>query len=48
MTEHRHALDRDVRLAAIDLSADILTDDESAELEKIILEGCEKIDARDW
>jgi hypothetical protein len=36
------------RLAALERSAGILTDAEGAELERVINEGCEKIDARDW
>ncbi len=36
------------RLAAIEQSARILSEAEGAELERIITEGCEKIDARDW
>lgn len=36
------------RLAALERSADILSDAEGAELERVIGEGCEKIDARDW
>ena len=36
------------RLAALERSAGILTDEEGAELERVIEEGCEKIDARDW
>lgn len=36
------------RLAAIERSAGMLTDEEGAELERIITEGCEKVDARDW
>ncbi len=36
------------RLAALERSAGILTDAEGAELERVIEEGCEKIDARDW
>ena len=36
------------RLAAIERSAGILTEAEGAELERIITEGCEKVDARDW
>ena len=41
-------LNREERLSAIERSAEILSDAESAELERIIEEGCEKIDARDW
>lgn len=36
------------RLAALERSAGILTDEEGAELERVIEEGCEKIDVRDW
>jgi len=36
------------RLTALERSAGILTDEEGAELERVIEEGCEKIDARDW
>ncbi len=36
------------RRAALERSAAILTDEEGAELERVIEEGCEKIDARDW
>jgi hypothetical protein len=39
---------RPERLAAIERSAGILTEAEGAELERIITEGCEKVDARDW
>jgi hypothetical protein len=39
---------RDERRAALERSATILTDAEGAELERVIEEGCEKIDARDW
>jgi hypothetical protein len=39
---------RDERRAALERSATILTDAEGAELERVIKEGCEKIDARDW
>ena len=39
---------RSERLAALERSAAILSDEEGAELERIILEGCEKIDPRDW
>jgi len=39
---------RTERLAALERSAGILTDEEGAELERVIDEGCEKIDARDW
>lgn len=36
------------RLAALERSAGILTDAEGAELERVIEEGCERIDPRDW
>lgn len=36
------------RLAALERSAGILTDEEGAELARVIEAGCEKIDARDW
>lgn len=36
------------RLAALERSAEILTDEEGAELERVIEDGCEKIDSRDW
>ena len=36
------------RLAALERSAGILTDAEGAELERVIEEGCEQIDPRDW
>jgi hypothetical protein len=36
------------RLAAIERSAQILTEAEGAELDQIIKKGCEKVDARDW
>jgi len=39
---------REERLSAIARSAEILSDSEGEELSKIIHEGCEKIDARDW
>jgi len=39
---------RTERLAAIERSAGILSESEGAELDRIITEGCEKIDARDW
>jgi hypothetical protein len=41
-------LNREDRFSAIERSAGILSDSESAELDRIIREGCEKIDARDW
>lgn len=44
LRENAHA----ERLAALERSAGILTDEEGAELERVIEEGCEKIDARDW
>jgi hypothetical protein len=36
------------RLAALERSAGMLSDEEGASLERVIEEGCEKIDARDW
>lgn len=39
---------RTERLAALDRSATILSDEDGAALERAIKEGCEKIDARDW
>ena len=36
------------RVAALEKSAGILTDDEGAEFERVIEEGCERIDPRDW
>jgi len=36
------------RLAALERSAGILTDEEGAELERAIEEGCEKIDPPGW
>ena len=36
------------RLAALERSANILSDEDGAALEHAIEEGCEKIDARDW
>jgi len=36
------------RLAALEKSAAILTDEEGAEFERVIEEGCEKIDPGDW
>jgi hypothetical protein len=36
------------RLAALEKSAGILTDEEGAELERVIEDGCERIDPRDW
>ena len=36
------------RLSAIERSAEILSATEGAELARIIEEGCEKIDGRDW
>lgn len=36
------------RLAALERSSKILSDEEGAALERAIEEGCEKIDARDW
>lgn len=40
--------DRTARRAALERSASMLTDAEGAALERVIKEGCEKIDARDW
>jgi hypothetical protein len=39
---------REERLAALELASTMLTDEEGAELERVIEEGCERIDARDW
>jgi hypothetical protein len=39
---------RQERLLSIERSAKILSESESAELERIIQEGCERVDARDW
>ena len=39
---------RTERLSAIERSAKILSEDEGAELDRIIKEGCEKVDAHDW
>ena len=36
------------RLAALEKSAGILSEEEGAALERAIEEGCAKIDARDW
>jgi hypothetical protein len=36
------------RLAALERSAGILSDEDGAALERAIEEGCEKIDARGW
>ncbi len=36
------------RLTALERSAGILSAEEGAMLEKVITEGCGKIDARDW
>jgi len=41
-------MNREERLSAIERSAGILSESESAELDRIIKEGCEKVDARDW
>ncbi len=41
-------VNREERHSAINRSAEILNDADGAELERIIHEGCEKIDARDW
>ncbi len=46
-----HGLRENVRAerrAALERAATILTDEEGADLERVIEEGCEKIDARDW
>lgn len=46
---HRlHETTREERLAALERSAEILSDEEGAELERVIEDGCEKVDARDW
>lgn len=46
---HRlHERSRAERLEALRRSAGILTEADGAELEKVIEEGCERIDARDW
>ena len=39
---------RSERLASLERSAGILSEAEGAALERVIEEGCEKIDARDW
>lgn len=39
---------REERRVALERSATILTDAEGAELERVIAEGCKKIDARGW
>jgi hypothetical protein len=44
----REKMNREERLSAIERSAGILSESESAELGRIIQEGCEKVDARDW
>jgi hypothetical protein len=36
------------RMAALEKSSTLLTDAEGAELERVIEEGCERIDPRDW
>lgn len=41
-------ISREERHSAIERSAGILSETEGAELDRIIKEGCEKIDARDW
>ena len=41
-------VNREERFSAIERSAGILSESESAELGRIIQEGCEKVDARDW
>ncbi|HEV3271224.1 MAG TPA: hypothetical protein VGZ93_03500 [Candidatus Methylacidiphilales bacterium] len=51
VAEYVHRLremNREERLSAIERSAGILSESESAELDRIIREGCEKVDARDW
>lgn len=46
---HRlHETTREERFAALERSAEILSDKEGAELERVIENGCEKVDARDW
>ena len=46
---HRlHFASQEERKAALRQAAGILTDDEADELEKIIEEGCEQLDERDW
>ena len=45
---HLKETSRAERLAALERSAGILSAEDGAELERIIEEGCEKIDARDW
>lgn len=39
---------REERRAALERSVVMLSEAEGAELERVIEEGCEKIDARDW
>ncbi|MSR65182.1 MAG: hypothetical protein EXS18_05310 [Verrucomicrobiae bacterium] len=39
---------REKRMAALRKTAGSLSAEEADELEKIVEEGCEKIDARDW
>ena len=51
VAEYVHRLretNREERLSAIERSAAVLSESESAELDRIIQEGCEKVDARDW
>jgi hypothetical protein len=36
------------RLAALRLSSSILSEEDGAELERIVEENCERIDPRDW
>jgi hypothetical protein len=43
-----HEKTRAERLVALEKSSKILSDTEGAELARVIEEGCEKIDARDW
>jgi hypothetical protein len=39
---------REERLAALERSTKILSDEDGAELERIIEEKCERIDPREW
>ena len=48
LIQHLRDKTRGERLAALERSAGMLSDEEGAELERVITEGCEKIDARDW
>ena len=36
------------KVAALKASHGILTDEAAGEMEKAIVEGCERVDARDW